>query len=535
MSSPKWQPGTTMCRIDTWPEFAKDLAGRMRLLAQKPDRHLVIDRLNPTRYVQFASQKDGAISAEAVSNHYLLSHERLSPAIERQLVELGWNKPGRSRTNPKNFWREFPPPLQIKDLLALTVRTARHAFGIQTPLELRIRCGEFPPTHTAATISMTTRVQSGAWIQPAKNPALRLAPGLIVRNAISGREYRVGKLLGAGGFGAAYQAEQVGGRDHLTGSLALKVSVEPRGFYREAYFGDLLADASGIVRTHEAFAWAPQGREHTPLYCLISEHVEGGDLTAYLRRQPDPWPEWRARREIVRLTRAVSLIHTSGAVHRDITPNNVFVSADRMLKLGDFGIASHRIGRRDVPADAFNGWFAPPGIQSGREGMWRQADDVYHLGQLFALLLHGGGKSRLTAQDARKLACSAGVKAVIQRCIGERRKRFTNAGEMLAALEKQEPAAPRRATVRSLAGKRVVFTGPLQIPRAQAERLVKRAGGIVEKRVSHHTDVVVLGDQSPHWKAEKKGQKLLDVDRERELGHIIALISERRFYALVRY
>jgi len=52
--------------------------------------------------------------------------------------------------------------------------------------------------------------------------------------------------------------------------------------------------------------------------------------------------------------------------------------------------------------------------------------------------------------------------------------------------------------------------------------------------VSHRTDIVVVGDQSPHWKAEKKGQKLLDVDYERELGHPIALINERRFLALTR-
>lgn len=204
-----------------------------------------------------------------------------------------------------------------------------------------------------------------------------------------------------------------------------------------------------------------------------------------------------------------------------------------MLKLGDFGIALHRFGSRDVRADSFNGWFAPPGIRRGKDGSWRQADDVYHLGQLFALLLHGGGKSKVTVEDARKLPCSPGAKAVIQRCIGERPKRFRDAAEMLRALEKQEPETTGRRIVRSLQGKRVVFTGPMTILRATAKRLVKRAGGVVESSVSHSTDVVVLGHQSPHWKAEKKGQKLLDVDRERELGHQITMITERRFQILV--
>lgn len=60
------------------------------------------------------------------------------------------------------------------------------------------------------------------------------------------------------------------------------------------------------------------------------------------------------------------------------------------------------------------------------------------------------------------------------------------------------------------------------MPRAAAKRLVRRTGGIVEDRVSHRTDVVVIGERSPHWKAEQKGQKLLDVEYERELGHSIA-------------
>jgi NAD-dependent DNA ligase len=54
--------------------------------------------------------------------------------------------------------------------------------------------------------------------------------------------------------------------------------------------------------------------------------------------------------------------------------------------------------------------------------------------------------------------------------------------------------------------------------RAAAQKLARKAGAIVEPRVSHITDIVVVGDQSPHWKAEKKGQKLLDVDHEAGRG-----------------
>jgi serine/threonine-protein kinase len=389
--------------------------------------------------------------------------------------------------------------------------------------------------HSPPTASTRTLTQAGGTrkrLAAGSDPALQLPLGLVVRNAISGRQYRVGALLGAGGFGAVYRVAQAGSQRLLPGECVLKVAAGPEAWHREAYFGELLRKESGIVKVHESFAWVPRGQDRGPLYCLVSELVEGGDLAQYLEKHPEPWPEARARREIARLVRAVTLLHASGAVHRDITPKNVFVTPGRVLKLGDFGIALHRVGSRDVRADAFAKWFAPEPIRGGKTVSWRPADDVYHLGQLFAVLLKGSAKSKLTARHVKSLECSAEAKSVIQRSIGERRKRFASAAEMLAGLEKRTSARP--GGVRSLRGKRVVFTGALTILRKDAKRLLKKAGGIVEDRVGHRTDVVVVGEQSRHWKADEKGQKLLDVDHELERGHRIAVIAESRFRSLVR-
>jgi eukaryotic-like serine/threonine-protein kinase len=318
----------------------------------------------------------------------------------------------------------------------------------------------------------------------------------------------------------------------------LKVAGEPRAWHREAYFGDLLKEESGIVRVHESFAWVPHPKSAgdivpKPLYCLISELMDGGDLFHYLQRHREPWPEAKARREIIRLLRAVTLLHSTSAVHRDITPRNVFVAADRVLKLGDFGIALHGVGEKDVRADAFARRFAPAAIQRGQTRSWRPADDIYQIGCLYVALLCGSADSRVTARTVKSLACSPEAKSVIQRSIGDRRKRFADSREMLARLEHQESQSALAGRVRSLKGKRVVFTGTLLMTRAEAKRQVRRAGGTVDDRVSHRTDVVVVGKQSPHWKAEKQGQKLLDVEYERELGHPIALLNERRFRALI--
>ena len=385
-------------------------------------------------------------------------------------------------------------------------------------------------TKTRATKTLTTRTIRV--IRVPRDPALNLRFGLLVRNALSGRQYRVGEPLGTGGFGAVYRVEHVSGGEALPTKCVLKVASEPRAWHREAYFGDLLKDESGVVRVHESFAW--MGKTHSqPLYCLVSELVEGGDLFHHLERYRDPWPEAKARREIIRLLRAVTLLHSTSAVHRDITPRNVFVTAGRVLKLGDFGIALHSVGEKDVRADAFTRRFAPAAIKSGKTSSWRPADDVYQVGCLFVALLCGSADCEVTASRVKSLECSPDAKSVIQRAIGDRRKRFADSLEMLHGLERQESEARKITRVRTLEGKRVVFTGGLAISRATAKRKVRQSGGIPEDRVNRGTDIVVVGGQSPNWKAEKKGQKLLDVDYEREQGHPIALLNERQFLALM--
>ena len=64
------------------------------------------------------------------------------------------------------------------------------------------------------------------------------------------------------------------------------------------------------------------------------------------RRSPPSW-------------QTLDVLHRGQAMHRDLTPFNVFVCENERLKLGDFGIAAHQANSRGVTADAFNPLNAP--------------------------------------------------------------------------------------------------------------------------------------------------------------------------------
>jgi serine/threonine protein kinase len=213
------------------------------------------------------------------------------------------------------------------------------------------------------------------------------------------------------------------------------VTTEPIAWHREAYFGDLLKDEAAVVKTYESFPWMPRGASQ-PLFCLISELMDGGDIQHYLENQSRAWNESKACYEVIGILRVVRVLHEGGVVHRDLTPKNVFVTAGRRLKIGDFGITLHNVAHRGVTADAFNPRYAPPAVLSGAAKHWSLTDDVFHVGNLLAMLLAGRASSPTTRKEIKSLPCSAVTKAIIQRCIGEKGKRFRNAGELLAALEK---------------------------------------------------------------------------------------------------
>jgi eukaryotic-like serine/threonine-protein kinase len=348
----------------------------------------------------------------------------------------------------------------------------------------------------------------------------------------SGRTYRLERLIGKGGFGEVYLATTTPAGGLIPERVCVKISDRFTAWLREAYFAELLGREPRALKVFDRFVDVSGGRMR---YCLAMEYAEHGDLGAWLARrgaQPERW----VRREIAAILKALDALHRGQALHRDLTPFNIFVCDDEQLKLGDFGIATHQRSRHGVTADAFSVFDAPTEIAWGKVRRWQQRDDVYQMGVIAAMLLRGDTTSAMRSKDVRGLPCSDHLKEVIYRCLGVRGKRYEAAGELIAALRQRPTPAPRagRARVTSLAGCRIAFTGFLSRPRSEAIAAARAAGAIVQTKPGHATDVLVRGRPNAQQIAGAAGgSKLLEVRRLAAQGHPVRVIGEAQFWKLV--
>ncbi len=198
-------------------------------------------------------------------------------------------------------------------------------------------------------------------------------------------DYRVLETLGSGAIGAAYRAQH-----SETGEMvALKLMHErlvsdpdvQNRFVREVSVLEKL-DHPNIVR------YVDCGIDDGRLY-LAMEWVEFGTLDEVLKRRGRlPWRE--AVEVAVQICKGLQHAHERGIIHRDLKPANLFLSADGLVKIGDFGLARdadlHRLTMRGNTVGTCR-YMAPEQVR-GEEELTGSVD-LYALGCLLFRMLGG--------------------------------------------------------------------------------------------------------------------------------------------------
>ena len=161
---------------------------------------------------------------------------------------------------------------------------------------------------------------------------------LPVGSVLAGR-YIIEKVLGQGGFGITYKA-----KDHVTGSfVAVKEFFPDTLAYRErstvySYSGErsenfeygksnfldeakTLAQFIGndnIVRIYTYF------EENGTAY-FVMEYIEGVSFDAYLKQKGRRISVKEAEEILIPVMDALGAVHSKGIVHRDVTPDNIYI------------------------------------------------------------------------------------------------------------------------------------------------------------------------------------------------------------------
>ncbi|HSA01237.1 MAG TPA: protein kinase [Candidatus Paceibacterota bacterium] len=279
--------------------------------------------------------------------------------------------------------------------------------------------------------------------------------------------YEISRLLGHGGMGAVFEAEDLdSGR-----RVALKVlghqldSPEARSrFLREGRL------AASVNHPNSVYVFGTEDIAGIPVIAM--ELVAGGTLQDRISSHgPMLAPE--AVDGVLQIIAGLEAAQRMGVLHRDIKPSNCFVEANGTVKIGDFGLSISTLVRAEPAITATGTFLGTPAFSSPEQLRGDELtvrSDIYSVGVTLYYLLTGhhpfeaSDMVRLLATVLERRAespakwqpgLSNGLCQVVLRCLEkDPKRRFRNYPELRNALLPYASAAPTPATLslRFLAG-----------------------------------------------------------------------------------
>ena len=216
-----------------------------------------------------------------------------------------------------------------------------------------------------------------------------------LRGQVIAERYRVDEVVGEGGMGVVYGGEQIS----LHRPVAIKV-LSPdlsedghlRGRFEREARSTARLEHPNIVQVLEL------GTTEQGLMFIVMQRLEGEDLSDYIT---GPVAPLRAVEFTLQILRALEHAHKQGVVHRDLKPDNIFVTRDdsgaEHLKLLDFGIAkimdaSDRGEGDSAPVTQIGMIFGTPQYMSPEQASGMEIDarsDLYSTGLILYTMLAG--------------------------------------------------------------------------------------------------------------------------------------------------
>jgi len=234
--------------------------------------------------------------------------------------------------------------------------------------------------------------------------------------------YLIRRSLGDGRDGEVYLV----GDEYLGQDVVLKILKPKSGQSATWNEAQLLVQLGSefLVPVHNADILYP-----SDLRYLTTTFMDGGDLGS--RAAPCGLSVAEARKYAIEVSHGLHRVHLDGLLHRDVKPNNVFLSRSGGAKLGDLGSAHQMDDDGTAPPDGTFVTVAPEVL--GRDGRCSVATDVYSLGATICFFLTGQYpvsnrgdirevRDRVIRGEARSVRdlgphISQGVGQIVERCI----------------------------------------------------------------------------------------------------------------------
>jgi len=161
------------------------------------------------------------------------------------------------------------------------------------------------------------------------------------RKGARGGKYTIDRVIGRGSFGTAWLVRSnADSRMYVMKRLALDHMNEKEKdeAHNECVVLMKLRRHPNIIRVREHFV--EDGR-----LCIVMDFADGGDLAQRIEAQAagrTPFPEAQVLDWFVQLCLALKHAHDRKVLHRDLKPQNIFLTKRNFVRLGDFGSARRR-------------------------------------------------------------------------------------------------------------------------------------------------------------------------------------------------